>query len=217
MAWNSVKGRTSRAVALGILCCLVGAGLLATSIGPADTTFRGSVPDAAARTSAGYTRDSSPSAALDGRAIGAGEKPSETGALGAIKAQFDAALAQHPEEPAPLRQLAAELLLLNPTAGLDAYKKLVSQYPRDAMSWTELAGANLNQGEPEAARRAVAQALKVNPRSAQAHVTRGEVLVALNPAATSQALREWKLAIQLEPDTETARKAARLIALYEGR
>lgn len=215
-----MKSTGARAMALIILLAAAGSAVVAvTAQHPQSASSQVLLP-AGARTTDGSTTYGPAGSQLSPPASGsAGDGIYRTGDSGgsAARIELQRALARHPRDPAQLRELAAELLTDNPSAGITAYSELVAAYPNDAGAWRGLSAARIQTGDRKGAMAALDRSLKLAPNSAEARLLLGKLLVSEAPFRTAAALREWKKAIELAPDTRAAREATSLVSLYEGR
>ena len=92
------------------------------------------------------------------------EKYWSTGQLGPAQSAFEAAVAAQPEALTPLLRLAGfQLANQQTSASIDNYRKIISQAPNNSTAWIGLGLAYLHSGQPELARAALAEAVRVDP------------------------------------------------------
>ena len=92
------------------------------------------------------------------------EKYWTTGQLGPAQSAFEAAVAAQPEALTPRLRLAGfQLANQQTSASIDNYRKIISQAPNNSTAWIGLGLAYLHSGQPELARAALAEAVRVDP------------------------------------------------------
>jgi tetratricopeptide (TPR) repeat protein len=131
--------------------------------------------------------------------------------------QFERALRRHPSDPAPLRQLAAEIASADGRRGVEAFERLASAYPADAPSWAGLARSRYAIRDRGGAGDAAERALRLDPKLPEARLLLGRLLAEGEPPRPEEALAQWRRVVELAPESVEAREAGELIRLYEGR
>jgi superkiller protein 3 len=94
-----------------------------------------------------------------------------------------------------------------------AYEAAIDVNPDDVLAYCHL-GFNLySRGDKDGAVKMYTRALAIDPRSAQAHYNLG--LAFADAKMFTEALREWNLVIEIEPDGDLGRVARENVGLIE--
>jgi tetratricopeptide (TPR) repeat protein len=94
-----------------------------------------------------------------------------------------------------------------------AYESAIEINPQDVLAYCHLGFNYFSRGEKDRAIELYTKALEIDPRSAQGHYNLG--LAFAEARIFAEALREWNLVIELEPDGDLGRVARENVGLIE--
>jgi len=156
-------------------------------------------------------------AAGSGGNVGAGARAAATTEVVATRDRLDQALRAHPQETAPLRQLAALAAAESPNDAVAICRDLTRAYPADHLAWVMLAEAQAASGDRASGLSSAYRAAVLAPRSPEAAVVLGKLLASGKSPDLPKAIEAWKRALEFDAESEAGREARKLLAAYEGR
>lgn len=133
----------------------------------------------------------------------------DTGEVDTAVAAYRRALSLDPGDVASLNNLANLLLAIQPAEAVQLYRKAVQIAPQNASYRNSLARALAASGKPDEAIGQCQEALRLEPKSAEAHIHLANLLAGRDSAAARSHART---ALQLRPSAEAHNTLGNLLA-----